>query len=46
MSQTVKAGRHRVEIECDSTRRRSYTLEISSIAARKTASTGRTSKSG
>lgn len=46
MSQTVKAGRHRVEIECDSTRRRSYTLEISSIAVRKTASAGRTSKSG
>jgi subtilisin family serine protease len=34
MSQTVKAGRYRVGISCDSTRRRSYTLSIASIAAR------------
>jgi subtilisin family serine protease len=41
MSQNVKAGRHRVEIECDSTRRRSYALEISSIAVRTTSARGR-----
>ena len=37
MSQRVKAGRHRVEIDCDSRRRRSYTLSISAIAQRKPA---------
>jgi hypothetical protein len=37
MSQRVKAGRHRVEIDCDSRRRRSYTLSISAIAQRQPA---------
>jgi subtilisin family serine protease len=32
MSQVVKAGKHRVDIYCDSTRRRSYQLEISAVA--------------
>ena len=36
MSQEVKAGKHRVQIECDVGRWRAYTLEISSIAARTT----------
>ena len=30
LSEMVKAGRHRVEVTCDATRRRSYALEISS----------------
>lgn len=30
LSEVVKAGRHRVDVSCDSTRRRSYQLEISS----------------
>lgn len=29
LSQTVKAGRHRIEVTCDAVRRRSYQLEIS-----------------
>ena len=33
MSQRVKAGKHRIDIDCDSTRRRFYTLEISASAA-------------
>ena len=32
MSEEVRAGRHRVDITCDSKRRRSYQLEISAVA--------------
>lgn len=37
MSQRVKAGRYVVEIDCDSIRRRSYTLSISHVPALKPA---------
>ena len=37
MSQRVKAGRHRIEIDCASSRRRAYTISISHVAAPKSA---------
>ena len=41
MSQRVKAGRHRIEINCDSSRRRSYTISISHVAAPKPVTTSK-----
>ena len=37
MSRRVKAGRHRVEIDCAPSRRRAYTISISHVAAPKPA---------